>query len=189
MLKHLRPAFSLVILMTIITGVAYPYAMTGVAKVAAPAKADGSLLAKDGQIVGSALIGQNFASDRYFWPRPSATSPNPYDPTASGGSNLGPTAAKLKDRVAGDVDKLKKTGISTPIPADAVTASGSGLDPDITPAYALAQIDRVAKARGIETGKVSDLVNAQIENRLFGFIGEPHVNVLSLNMALDALKS
>lgn len=189
MLKHLRPAFSLVILMTLITGVAYPYAMTGVAKVAAPAKADGSLIARDGQIVGSALIGQNFTSDRYFWPRPSATSPNPYDPTGSGGSNLGPTAAKLKDRVAGDVERLKKTGIATPIPADAVTASGSGLDPDITPANALTQVERVAKARGIETGKVNDLVNAHIEKRLFGFIGEPHVNVLSLNMALDALKS
>lgn len=175
--------------MTLITGVAYPFAMTGVAKVAAPAKAQGSLIARDGQIVGSALIGQNFASDRYFWPRPSATSPNPYDPTSSGGSNLGPTAVKLKDRVAGDVDKLKKTGIAMPIPADAVTASGSGLDPDITPAYALAQVERVAKARGIETGKVADLVNAHTEKRLFGFIGEPHVNVLSLNMALDALKS
>ena len=189
MLKHLRPAFSLVILMTLVTGIAYPYAMTGVAKVAAPAKAQGSLIAKDGQIVGSKLIGQNFASDRYFWPRPSATSPNPYDPTASGGSNLGPTAAKLKDRVTGDVDRLKKSGIATPIPADAVTASGSGLDPDITPDYALAQAERVAKARGIETGKVGDLVKAHVERQLFGFIGEPHVNVLELNMALDALKS
>lgn len=189
MLKHLRPAFSLVILTTLVTGVAYPFAMTGVAKVAAPVKANGSLIARDGQIVGSALIGQNFSSDRYFWPRPSATSPNPYDPTASGGSNLGPTAAKLKDRVAADVDKLKKTGIATPIPADAVTASGSGLDPDITPDYALAQVERVAKARGIEAAKVNELVNAHIEKRLFGFIGEPHVNVLELNMALDALKS
>ena len=189
MLKHLRPAFSLVILMTLVTGVAYPYAMTGVAKVAAPAKAGGSLVAQNGQIVGSELIGQNFATDRYFWPRPSATSPNPYDPTASGGSNLGPTAAKLKDRVAGDVDKLKKTGIATPIPADAVTTSGSGLDPDITPANALSQVDRVAKARGLDQAKVNDLVDAHTEKRLFGFIGEPHVNVLELNMALDALKS
>ena len=189
MLKHLRPAFSLVILMTLITGVAYPYALTGFAKVASPAQAGGSLIAKDGQIVGSALIGQAFTSDRYFWPRPSATSPNPYDPTASGGSNLGPTSAKLKDRVAGDVDRLKKTGIATPLPADAVTASGSGLDPDISPDYALAQLERVARARGLDAAAVRGVVENQIQGRLFGFVGEPHVNVLELNMALDALKT
>lgn len=189
MLKHLRPAFSILLLMTLLTGIAYPLAITGVAQALAPAKANGSLIVRDGITIGSSLIGQDFKSDRYFWPRPSATSPDPYNADASGGSNYGPTSAKLRDRVAADTVHMKESGIATPVPADAVTASGSGLDPDISPDFARAQAARVAKARGIDPGSVGRLVDAHISARLFGFIGETRVNVLELNLALDALKT
>lgn len=188
MLNHLRPAFSMVILMTLLTGIGYPLAMTGIARIASPAQANGSLLEKDGTIIGSALIGQNFSTDRYFWPRPSATSPDAYNAQGSSGSNLGPTSAKLRDAVAANVKHLKETGVEGPLPADAVTASGSGLDPDISPAFARLQIARVANARGLPESKVTDLVETMTSNPLLGFIGEPTVNVLKLNLSLDQLK-
>jgi potassium-transporting ATPase KdpC subunit len=189
MLKHLRPAFSIVILMTLLTGIAYPLAITGVAQALAPASANGSLILRDGHTIGSALIGQDFKSDRYFWPRPSATSPDPYNAGASGGSNYGPTSAKLRDRVQSDIARLQQSGIATPLPADAVMASGSGLDPDISPDFARAQVDRVARVRGIEPALLERLVATHVDERLLGFIGEPRVNVLELNLALDASKT
>ena len=189
MLKHLRSAISLVVLMTLLTGIAYPLAITGVAQAIVPAKANGSMIVREGHIVGSSLIGQGFSKDRYFWPRPSATSPDAYNSEASGGSNLGPTSAKLRDRVAVDASRLIKAEIAAPLPADAVMASGSGLDPDISPAFAHAQVARVAKARGIDPDAVDRLVAAYVSDRLLGFIGEPRVNVLELNLALDALKT
>lgn len=189
MLKHLRPAFSLVVLMTLLTGIAYPLAITGVAQAVVPGKANGSMFVRDGQIVGSSLIGQNFSTDRYFWPRPSATSPDAYNAEASGGSNLGPTSVKLRDRVAAEIARLKDSGVAMPLPADAVTASGSGLDPDISPDFARMQVARVAKARGIDQRSVERLVDTHVNERVLGFIAEPRVNVLELNLALDALKT
>ena len=183
--KILRPALVLFVVLTLVTGVLYPLAVTGAAQAAFPSQAAGSLVVRDGKAIGSTLIGQAFASDRYFWPRPSATASSPYNAGASSGTNLGPTSAKLKAAVEAEVKRLQDTGIAGDLPADAVTASGSGLDPHISPAYARAQVARVAKARGLDPQAVAALVETSIEERMFGLIGEPRVNVLGLNMALD----
>jgi len=196
-MSHLRPAILMVLVMTVITGLAYPLAMTGIAQLVFPHQANGSLIEKNGTVIGSALIGQNFASEKYFHGRPSATpGPDPKDPSKttsvpynggfSVGSNYGPTSKALIDRVKGDVETLKAENPNTPVPADLATASASGLDPDITPAGALFQVPRVAKARNLPEDKVRQLVADNTTGRLLGLIGEPHVNVLALNMALDA---
>ena len=199
MLTQLRPALVMLMLMVLVTGLLYPLVMTGVAQVAMSRPANGSLIEMNGVVVGSELIGQAFASDRYFQPRPSATTgadPNdssktvdaPYNAANSMGSNLGPTSQKLIERVKGDADRLKAGGAAT-APADAVTTSGSGLDPHISPANAALQVARVAKARGLTETSVGNLVAQQTEARVFGLLGEPRVNVLKLNLALDALRS
>jgi potassium-transporting ATPase KdpC subunit len=199
MLKEIRPAIVMVVLLTLITGLVYPLAMTGIAGVIFPYQAQGSLIEKDGKVIGSALIGQEFTSDKYFHGRPSATTapdpndssksvPAPYNAANSAGSNLGPTSKALVDRVKDDAAKLAEENPKTPIPADLVTTSASGLDPDITPAGALFQVARVAKARGLPEARVRQLVEDNISGRLLGVIGEPRVNVLQLNLALDALK-
>jgi K+-transporting ATPase ATPase C chain len=196
MLREIRPAFVFVIALTIITGIIYPFAVTGIARVAFPYQAQGSLLERDGKVIGSALIGQQFASDRYFHARPSATvapDPNdatktvpvPYNAANSGGSNLGPTNKALVERIQADLEKLKQESSSATVPPDLVTASGSGLDPDISPAAALFQVPRVAKARNLPEDRLRELVQKHIEDRLFGILGEPRVNVLALNLALD----
>ena len=196
MIAHLRPAFVLLILLSILTGLIYPLVMTGIAQLAFPAQANGSLIVKDGQVIGSALIGQNFTGAKYFHGRPSATTdtdpndaaktvPAPYNASSSSASNLGPTSKALIDRIATDVATLKAQG-SGPIPIDLVTTSASGLDPHISPQAALYQVPRVAKARAMDEAAIRAIVNRHIEDRLFGVLGEPVVNVLKLNLDLDA---
>jgi K+-transporting ATPase ATPase C chain len=198
MLKEIRPAIVFVVALTLITGLVYPLVMTGIAEVLFPAQAQGSMVERDGKVVGSALIGQVFTGDGYFHGRPSATvTPDPNDPTKnvdapynaanSGGSNLGPTSKPLQDRLQGAVDQLKQENSSMPVPVDLVTTSGSGLDPDISPEAALFQVPRVAKARNLPEDRVHQLVDDQTQGRLLGFIGEPRVNVLALNLALDKI--
>ena len=199
MLREIRPAIVMVVALTAITGLFYPFAMTGIAGAIFPYQAQGSLIEKDGKVIGSALIGQVFADDKYFHGRPSATvAPDPKDSTKtveapynaanSGGSNLGPTNKALIERVKGDLAKLKAENPSTDVPIDLVTTSGGGLDPHISPAAALFQVPRVAKARNMPEDKVRQLVNERTETRLLGLLGEPRVNVLALNLALDAAK-
>ena len=186
MLQLIRPAVAMTVLFTLLLGLAYPYAMLGLGQAAFPAQANGSLITRDGAVVGSALIGQNFAEPRYFWPRPSAAG-NGYDAANSSGSNLGPTSQKLMDRIGGTIQSLNAAGMTGPLPGDAVTASGSGLDPDISPAYAQLQVARVAAARSLPEDQVAALVAANTEGPMLGFMGETRVNVLRLNLALDAL--
>jgi K+-transporting ATPase ATPase C chain len=196
MLREIRPAIVLLVVLTAITGLAYPLAMTGIAGVLFPKQAQGSLIEKDGKVIGSALIGQEFKDDKYFHGRPSATvapDPNdstktvsaPYNAANSGGSNLGPTSKALADRLKEDVDKLKAENPNQPVPVDLVTTSGSGLDPNISPEAAEFQVPRVAKARKLPEEQVKRLIAANTEGRLLGLLGEPRVNVLALNLALD----
>jgi potassium-transporting ATPase KdpC subunit len=198
MVREIRPAIVVLLALTLITGLAYPLAMTGIAQAIFPNQAQGSLVERDGAVVGSALIGQQFTSDQYFHGRPSATTapdpndstktvPAPYNAANSGGSNLGPSNKALIDRVQGDMEALKKENPSMPVPADLVTTSASGLDPDISPEAALFQVPRVAKARNLREDRVHQLVTDSTQGRLLGLLGEPRVNVLLLNLALDKL--
>jgi len=200
MLKEIRPAILVLVALTLITGLAYPLAMTAIAGVAFPKQAQGSLIERDGKVIGSALIGQDFKDDKYFHGRPSATSapdpadasktvPAPYNAANSGGSNLGPTSKALNDRIKEDVDRLKAENPAADVPVDLVTTSASGLDPDISPQAALFQVPRVARARHMTEDRVRELVTANTEGRFAGLLGEPRVNVLALNLALDAASS
>jgi potassium-transporting ATPase KdpC subunit len=200
MLREIRPAIVVLLALTLITGLIYPLAMTGIAKVILPRQAEGSLIERDGKIIGSALIGQEFKSDKYFHGRPSATSapdpndaaktvPAPYNAGNSGGSNLGPSNKALIERVQADIDALKKENPSEPVPIDLVTTSGSGLDPDISPEAAYFQVPRVAKVRNLSEERVRQLVNEHIQERFLGILGESRVNVLQLNLALDGLSA
>ncbi|WP_338828580.1 K(+)-transporting ATPase subunit C [Bradyrhizobium sp. 27S5] len=197
MLREIRPAILVLVLLTAITGLAYPLAITGIAGVIFPRQAQGSLIEKDGKVIGSALIGQEFKEDKYFHGRPSATVapdpndssktvPAPYNAANSGGSNLGPTSKALNDRIKDDVEKLKAENPTASVPVDLVTTSASGLDPDISPDAALFQVPRVAKARSMSEDAVRQLVTQNTQGRFAGLIGEPRVNVLALNLALDA---
>ena len=187
MIEHLRPALALLGGLTLLTGVAYPAAITGLARITFPGAANGSLVVVDGRVVGSRLIGQSFTEPKWFHGRPSATPAAPYDAAGSSGSNLGPSSAKLVGRVRADTEALKaEAGVPT-VPADAVTTSASGLDPHISPAFAALQAPRVAATRGLPEGKVRDLIAAATRGRDLGFLGEPRVNVLELNLALARL--
>ena len=199
MLREIRPAIVLLLVLTAITGLAYPLAMTAIAGAIFPAQAKGSLIEQDGKVVGSALIGQEFKDDKYFHGRLWATTaadpndstktvPAPYNAANSSGSNLGPTSKALADRLKEEVDKLKAENPGQPVPVDLVTTSASGLDPDISPEAALFQVPRVAKARGVPEASIRTLVAQQVKGRLLGLLGEPRVNVLALNLALDAAK-
>ena len=189
MLAHLRPAFLMLLIMTALTGIAYPLAITGIGQLAFPNQANGSAVVVENKVVGSNLIGQAWASDKYFWGRPSAAGDKGYDAASSSGSNLGPTSKALMDRIAGDVKKLNPDDRASAVPADAVTTSGSGLDPHISPAYAYLQIARVAKARNMTEVHVKAILTTQIEKPVLGIFGEPRVNVLLLNLALDGLNA
>jgi K+-transporting ATPase ATPase C chain len=199
MLKEIRPAILVLLLLTLITGLAYPLAITEIAGAIFPRQAQGSLIERDGKVIGSALIGQEFKDDKYFHGRPSATTapdpadssktvPAPYNAANSGASNLGPTSKALNDRLKEDVDKLKAENPAAGVPVDLVTTSGSGLDPDISPEGALFQVPRVAKVRGMPEDKVRQLVAENTSDRVIGIFGEPRVNVLALNLALDAAR-